>query len=334
MRKIYFIIAIAFVMPLSGCYYGSLSGEGNRPDYAVAIHGGAGYIKKENISDEKEAAYKAKLNEALSAAEQVVRNDGRAVDAVEAAINVLENSPLFNAGKGSVLTAEGKVEMDASIMMGKDKNAGAVAGVTSLKNPITVAKKVMEDSKHVMFDGEGAEKFALEQGMDTISNSYFITKERWESYRQKHPEAPEIDKFGTVGCVVLDKEGNLAAGTSTGGMSEKKYGRIGDSPIIGAGTYADNESVAVSATGHGEYFIRHAVAHDIHALVKYKNWTVERAGDHVINKKFVYYDVNGGLIIMDRFGHIHMPFNTPGMFRGYLKAGEKPAVKLYGEEDE
>ena len=333
MRKIYFIISLFIMFAFSGCYYGSLSGEGDRPDYAVAIHGGAGAIKKENISSEKEKAIKAKLNEAMNEAEKVLKDDGKAVDAVEAAIHVLEKSPLFNAGKGSVLTADGEVEMDASIMRGEDKNAGAVAGVRNIKSPISAAKKVMNESKHVMFARKGAEKFAFEQGMDSVPNEYFITQERWKRYKKKHPEAKEPDKFGTVGCVVLDKEGNLAAGTSTGGMSEKKYGRVGDSPIIGAGTYAHNETVAVSATGHGEYFIRHAVAHDIHALVKYKNWTVERAGDHVINKKFVYYDVNGGLIILDKFGHIHQPFNTPGMYRGYLKAGEEPVVKLYGEEE-
>jgi len=333
MKKIYFVIGLLVMVSLSGCYYGSLSGEGEKPKYAVVIHGGAGYITKETVNPEKEEAVKAKLKEALAEAEEVLKNDGSAVDAVEKAIHVLENSPHFNAGKGSVLTNQGKVEMDASIMRGEDQNAGAVAGVTNVKHPITAARKVMEDSKHVMFARDGAEQFAIEQGLDTVNNDYFITKERWEKYKEDHPEAREMHKFGTVGCVALDKEGNLAAGTSTGGMSDKKYGRVGDSPIIGAGTYAHNESVGVSATGHGEYFIRYAVAHDIHALVKYKNWTVERAGDHVINKKFVYYDVNGGLIIMDKFGHIHMPFNTPGMYRGYLKAGQESVVKLYRDEE-
>ena len=334
MRKVYYILSLFFIFSLSGCYYGSLSGEGEKPDYAVVVHGGAGTIKKENMTPEKEAAVEAKITEAMEQAEEVLKNDGSAVDAVEAAIHVFENSPLFNSGKGAVLTAEGKVEMDASIMRGKDKNAGAIAGVTNIKHPITAARKVMEESRHVMFTGGGAEKFAVEQQLDTVPNDYFITKERWERFKKNNPEAEEMHKFGTVGCVVLDKEGNLAAGTSTGGMSGKKYGRVGDSPIIGAGTYADNETVGVSATGHGEYFIRYAVAHDIHALVKYKNWTVERAGDHVINKKFVYHDISGGLIILDKFGHIHTPFNTPGMYRGYLKAGEEPVVKMYQEEEE
>lgn len=334
MRKLYFILGLIVMTSLSGCYYGSLSGEGERPKYAVVIHGGAGYITREDLSAEQEKAVKEKLNEALDAAEKVLKNDGSAVEAVEKTIHVLEKSPLFNAGKGSVLTSQGKVEMDASIMRGKDQNAGAVAGVTNVKHPITTARGVMEDSKHVMFAREGAEQFALEQGLDTVPNDYFITEKRWKRYKKKHPEAAEIHKFGTVGCVALDKEGNLAAGTSTGGMSEKKYGRVGDSPIIGAGTYAHNETVGVSATGHGEYFIRYAVAHDIHALVKYKNWTVERAGDHVIKKKFVYYDVNGGLIIMDKFGHIHTPFNTMGMYRAYLKAGKERVVKMYGEDEE
>jgi len=332
MIKKIFLLLIMPSLLLSGCYYGNLSEDDDRPDYVVAIHGGAGWILKENISEEKEAAATAKLNEALEAAEKVLQNGGHAVEAVEAAINILENDPLFNAGKGAVLTAEGTAELDASIMNGEDQNAGAIAGVKHIKNPISAARLVMQKSKHVMLAGEGADNYAADNGLDTVPNAYFITEARAANYNKNHPDKAPVHKYGTVGCVALDSKGNLAAGTSTGGMSDKEYGRIGDSPIIGAGTYAHNETVAVSATGHGEWFIRHAVAHDIHAMVEYNRWTVERAADFIIHRKFKYYDVNGGVIVLGKSGNVAMPFNTPGMYRGYLKSTGEREVKLYGEE--
>lgn len=332
LKKTILLLLVVPVVLFSGCYYSSLSGDEDRPDYVVAIHGGAGWIVKDNLSPEKEAAATAKLNEALDAAEAVLKEGGHAVDAVEAAINVLEDDPLFNAGKGAVLTAEGTAELDASIMNGENQNAGAIAGVKHVKNPISAARLVMEQSKHVMLAGEGADKYAAHQGLDTVPNSYFITKERAESYNKSHPDKDPVHKYGTVGCVALDSKGNLAAGTSTGGMADKEYGRIGDSPIIGAGTYAHNETVAVSATGHGEWFIRHAVAHDIHAMVEYNRWTVERAADFIIHRKFKYYDVNGGVIVLGKSGNVAMPFNTPGMYRGFVKSSGEREVKLYGEE--
>ncbi len=329
-------ILFLFILPaflLSGCYYGVLSDDDDRPDYVVAIHGGAGWITPENLSEEEEREAKAKIQEALEAAEEVLKKEGHAVDAVEAAIHVLENSPIFNAGKGAVLTADGTVEMDASIMNGEDQNAGSIAGVKHIKNPISGARLVMEKSKHVMLAGQGADEYAAQNGLDTIANSYFITKERAEAFNKNHPDKEPIHKYGTVGCVALDSKGNLAAGTSTGGMSDKEYGRIGDSPIIGAGTYANNETVAVSATGHGEWFIRFSVAHDIHAMVDYKRWTVERASDFIIQRKLNYFDVNGGVIVLDKNGEIAMPFNTPGMYRGYLKSTGEQSVMLYDNEE-
>ncbi len=334
-KKLHFKILLLFIFPaflFSGCYYGVL-GDEDRPEYVVAIHGGAGWITPENLSDEEEREATAKMQEALEAAEKVLKNEGHAVDAVEAAIHVLENSPIFNAGKGAVLTADGTVEMDASIMNGEDQNAGAIAGVKHIKNPISGARLVMEKSKHVMLAGQGADEYAAQNGLDTIANSYFITKERAEAFNKNHPDKEPIHKFGTVGCVALDSKGNLAAGTSTGGMSDKEYGRIGDSPIIGAGTYANNETVAVSATGHGEWFIRFSVAHDIHAMVDYKRWTVERASDFIIQRKLNYFGVNGGVIVLDKNGQIAMPFNTPGMYRGYLKSTGEQSVKLYSDDE-
>ena len=333
MSKKIILLLLLPVFMLSGCYYGNTGADAERPEYAVAIHGGAGWITPERYSDEEEAAARAKMNEALDAAEAILKNKGHAVDAVEAAINILEDSPIFNAGKGAVLTADGTVEMDASIMLGEDEQAGAIAGVKHVKNPISAARLVMEKSKHVMLSGEGADKYAAENGLDTVPNHYFITEERAKNFNKNHPDKEPVHKYGTVGCVVLDSEGNLAAGTSTGGMADKEYGRIGDSPIIGAGTYANNETVAVSATGHGEYFIRFSVARDIHSMVEYNRWTVERAADFIIHRKLKYYDVNGGVIVMDRNGKIAMPFNTPGMYRGFVKSTGEREVKLYGEDE-
>jgi len=244
-------------------------------------------------------------------------------------IKILENSPLFNAGKGAVFTHDGKNEMDASIMNGKTKNAGAVAGVTRIKNPITAAFEVMINSNHVLLSGYGANKFATIQKLEMVDPSYFYTDEKWNSLQKAlKKEKDEFSKMGTVGCVVLDKYGNLAAGTSTGGMTNKKFGRIGDSPIIGAGTYADNKTCAVSATGHGEYFIRYTVAYDISARMKYLDESIDKAATTVI-KNLKIKGGNGGVICIDSKGNISMPFNTLGMFRGFCKVGKEPQIFLY-----
>ena len=303
-----------------------------KPAYAIAIHGGAGTILKENMTPEKEKAYQTALNEALTIGEDILKEGGDALDAVVQTIEYLENSPLFNAGKGAVFTNAGENELDASIMDGRDQNAGAIGGVKTIKNPIKAARAVMEKSAHVLLTGAGAEAFAKSQGIESIDPSYFHTDARWESLeRAKAKEEaktgaillPEDYKYGTVGCVVLDKNGNLAAGTSTGGMTNKRYNRIGDSPIIGAGTYADNNSCAVSCTGHGEYFIRYAVAYDLAARLTYTDATLEEAAGELVNSKLVEKGGSGGLISVDKNGNVAMPFNTPGMYRGYAKPGER-----------
>jgi len=263
-----------------------------------------------------------------------LESGGASLDAVVAVINIMEDSPLFNAGKGAVLTEKGVAELDASIMDGKTLKAGAVAGIKHVKNPITLARLVMDKSPHVMMMGDGAEEFAKENNMEMVDNNYFITPNRWRQY-QKMKEAQEKkskeEKHGTVGCVALDKNGNLAAGTSTGGMMMKKFGRVGDSPIIGAGTFADNNTCAVSGTGYGEYFIRLGIARDISDLMAYKNLTLNDAANEVIMKKLPLLGGDGGIIALDKNGNIAMPFNTEGMYRGYLMNGEKPVIKIYKE---
>ena len=302
--------------------------------YGLAIHGGAGMILKSNMTPEKETEYIQKLNDALQTGYKILENGGSSLDAVVAVINIMEDSPLFNAGKGAVLTEKGVAELDASIMDGKTLKAGAVAGIKHVKNPITLARLVMDKSPHVMMIGEGAEEFAKENNMEMVENNYFITPERWRQY-QKMKEAQDKkqkeEKHGTVGCVALDKNGNLAAGTSTGGMMMKKFGRVGDSPIIGAGTFADNNTCAVSGTGYGEYFIRLGVARDISDLMAYKNLSLSEAANEVIMKKLPQLGGDGGIIAIDKNGNIAMPFNTDGMYRGYLLNGEKPIIKIYKE---
>ena len=300
--------------------------------YVIVLHGGAGNISAENTPPGKQAALKSVLDEALNAGKQVLAKGGSSIDAVVAAIKILEDSPLFNAGKGSVVTEEGKAEMDASIMDGKTLKAGAIAGVTIIKNPIMAARAVMDHSEHVMLSGKGAEQFAREQHLDIVEPSYFITPERWKSFlRMKEQDSLKRvkEKFGTVGAVALDLDGNLAAATSTGGIMMKKSGRIGDSPIIGAGTYANNEACAVSATGHGEFFIRYVVAYDIAALMLYKHWSLGKASHFVINHKLKDAGGEGGVICLDRQGNIATPFNTSGMFRAWLKNdGKSEELKI------
>ena len=307
-----------------------------RPDYALVIHGGAGTILKENMTDERAEAIRAAMNEAMDAGEKVLREGGSSADAVEATIWVLEDSPYFNAGRGAVFTNAGINEMDASFMTGQDQNAGAVGGVTTIKHPISAARAVLERSEHVLLSGKGANDFATEQGLEVVDPKYFFTQERYDALQRaldgEKVEQEKIDvdkKHGTVGCVALDKAGNLAAGTSTGGMTNKRYNRLGDSPLIGAGTYADNATCGVSCTGWGEYFIRYAVAYDVHARMAYGGASVQEAADAVIHKTLVEKGGTGGLIALDAQGNVAMPFNTPGMYRGYLKAGGEREIEFY-----
>ena len=316
---------------------------------ALVIHGGAGTILRENMTAEMEAEYRAKLQEALQVGYAVLDEGGTSLDAVVATIKVLEESPLFNAGRGAVYTAAAAHELDASIMNGANREAGAVAGVTNLRHPIEAARAVMEHSPHVMMAGPGAEQFAAEQNLELVNNDFFDTEfrkgqleavqEREHMLDPKNGEGmlspAEVDyKFGTVGCVALDREGNLAAGTSTGGMTNKRYGRVGDSPVIGAGTFAENATCGVSATGHGEFFIRWTVASDIAALMRYQDLSVADAANKVVNEVLVEAGGSGGVIAMDRQGNVAMPHNTPGMYRGYMKEGGEPQVFIYGDETE
>lgn len=316
---------------------------------AFIIHGGAGVIRRGSLSPEKEAAYRAKLQEVLLAGYKVLQSGGTSLDAVETAIRMMEDSPLFNAGKGAVFTADGKNELDSSIMDGKTLAAGAVAGLHHVKNPISLARMVMEKSPHVMMVGDGAEMFARQMGVQLVDEKYFWTQERWndlqrvkEQERQK-AEAEKAgkkvsfnvdyateprNKFGTVGAVALDEFGNLAAGTSTGGMTNKKFGRVGDAPIIGAGTYANNTTCGISATGWGEFFIRLGVARDISAMMEYKNLTVQQAVDTEI-KKVGTLGGDGGVIALDKSGNIAISFNSEGMYRAYIDKDGKPVVEIY-----
>ncbi|WKN33206.1 isoaspartyl peptidase/L-asparaginase [Porifericola rhodea] len=321
-----------------------------RGKVAIAIHGGAGTIKRENMSPEREAEYRAKLEEALKAGHKILEEGGNSLDAVVAAIQIMEESPLFNAGKGAVFTNEGKNELDAAIMDGQSLQAGAVAGISTVKSPISAARAVMESSPHVMMIGKGAEQFAQEQGLEIVDPSYFYTDTRYEQLQRiKNTEKQQLDhdgdnrqglldqkfpdrKFGTVGAVALDMDGNLAAATSTGGMTNKRYGRVGDVPIIGAGTYADNNSCAVSATGHGEYFIRSVVAYDIAALMKYKGLSLNDAASQVIKEKLVEMGGGGGVISIDAKGNIALPFNTAGMYRASIDTQGQMYIGIYEDE--
>jgi L-asparaginase / beta-aspartyl-peptidase len=301
--------------------------------YTLVIHGGAGNITPANLPPEKAAQFETVLTEVLRNGDSILKVGGTSLDAVEFCVRMMEDCPLFNAGKGAVFNAEGKNELDAAIMDGKTGLAGAVAGVTTIKNPVSAARAVMEKSEHVMLSGKGAETFAAQQGLEIVTPDYFFTQPRWDAYMKTKANADSISnmdkKHGTVGCVALDRYGNLAAATSTGGMTYKKYGRIGDTPVIGAGTYADNSTCAVSATGHGEYFIRNVVAYDISALMKYKNLSVGEAADEVIMNKLKNQGGSGGIIAVDTKGNVTMTFNTNGMFRGSVKAGEKIKVGIF-----
>jgi len=310
-----------------------LAVRGQQP-WAIVIHGGAGVMSKEKMNEERQQEYKKVLTEALELGEKMLKEGAVSTDVVVEVIQVMENSPLFNAGKGAVFTSEGKNELDASIMEGRTLKAGAVAGVTNIKNPIKAAREVMLNSEHVFLSGKGASKFAKKQGLEMVNNKYFFTEERYQSLKQlqkRERKRTEKDNMGTVGCAVLDTRGNLCAGTSTGGMTNKKYGRIGDSPVIGAGTYANNKTCAVSCTGHGEYYIRLGFARDISALMEYKNLTVTEACREEI-RKLTEMKGDGGVIALDAKGNIAVEFNTGGMFRGYIKSSGEKEIAIFEAE--
>ena len=318
----------------------SSANEAKTAEYALVIHGGAGTILKKDMSEEREIAYRQALNEALDIGEGMLKAGSESIDVVEKVIHYMEDSPLFNAGKGAVFSHEGKNELDASIMRGSDMNAGAVGGVSNVRYPISAARAVMERSEHVLLTGIGAEKFAELQGLEIVDPSYFYTERRWnslqrilESEKTKLAAStdPDDKKNGTVGCVALDKNGNIVAGTSSGGMTNKRFNRFGDVPIIGAGTYADNSTCGVSCTGHGEYFIRYAVAHDVSARIKYLGQALPEAANDVVNKTLKNNGGSGGLIAVDKYGNVAMPFNSRGMYRGYAKPGER-YVGIYENE--
>jgi beta-aspartyl-peptidase (threonine type) len=347
--------------------------------YVLVIHGGAGTILKSQITPGKEKAITDALNVALDTGNKILKEGGSALDAVEAAVRTMEDNPLFNAGKGAVFTNEGKNELDAAIMNGKTLAAGAVAGVTTIRNPVTAARAVMEKSAHVMMTGKGAEKFAQQQGLEIVDPSYFYTRERWnglqkakyqdsllnefnkvneslqtihDSLSRKPPyrrtdslkKAPGKDekkkagvrqaenrdnKYGTVGAVALDRYGNLAAATSTGGMTNKRFGRIGDAPVIGAGTYANNATAAISGTGWGEFFIRLVMAKTISDMMEFGKWSLNESANEMVMKKLPALGGDGGLIAVDKDGNIAMPFCTEGMYRGYIRSSGERVVKMY-----
>ena len=306
--------------------------------FGLVVHGGAGTIVKSKMTPEKETAIRAALNEALNAGWSVLNEGGTSTEAAIAAVMVLEDSPFFNAGKGAVYTSSETHELDASIMEGQTLQAGAVSGVSNVKNPIVLARLVMTDSPHVMLSGKGAETFAEEHNLEIVSNDYFNTEYRYQQLQESKERAKKKaalqppEKFGTVGAVALDKHGNLTAATSTGGTTNKRYGRVGDSPIIGAGTYANNKSCAVSATGHGEFFIRNVVAHDICARMQYREESLSDAANSVVHDTLVEAGGSGGVIAIDRQGNVAMPFNTKGMYRGHRIGSESTVVKIYGDD--
>ena len=293
----------------------------------IAIHGGAGVILKGDLSEEREKLIREKLDEAISRGYQILNASGSSTDAVIETIKILENSPLFNAGKGAVFTNNGTIEHDASIMNGADLNAGASSGTMHVKNPITLANAIMTKSDHVFLSGSGAEEFAKKENLDMVEQDYFYTEFRFNQLKKMKDDS----KFGTVGCVAMDKKGNLVAGTSTGGMTNKKWGRIGDSPIIGAGTYANNNTCAVSCTGSGEYFMRSVVAYDVSALIEYEKLSLKDAVSKIIHKKLPAIGGDGGLIAIDNKGNIAMDFNTPGMYRASINKNGEKVIEIYSE---
>jgi len=303
--------------------------------YSLAIHGGAGTILRSAMSEEKEAAYRQALEQAITEGEAILSQGGSAVEAVEKAVQLLEDCDLFNAGRGAVFTHEGTHELDASIMCGHSLNAGAVAMVSGIKNPVSLARAIMDHSPYVFLCGAGAEQFAEEQQIERAPAEYFYSALRFqqleEAREKQRVQLDHSDKFGTVGAVALDEAGNLAAATSTGGLTNKQYGRVGDSPIIGAGTYANNNTCAVSCTGFGEYFIRGVAAYDVSCLMAYGKQSLQEASQRVIHQHQAALGGDGGLIAVDCLGNIALPFNSVGMYRGWVQKGKKKQVKIYRE---
>ena len=320
--------------------------DNHEPTFGIVIHGGAGTILRKNMTPEKEQEYRAVLAEVIQVGHRILKAGGSSQEAVEKTIHVMEESPLFNAGKGAVLNAEGSIELDASFMRGDNLDAGAISGVKTIKHPISAAIQVMEASPHVMLSGGGADTFAAEQGLEIVAPEYFFTERRINALKRVQEAAAakktswtpeernflEHQRYGTVGCVALDLSGNLAAGTSTGGMTNKNWNRIGDAPIIGAGTYANNATCAISATGWGEFFIRSVVAHDISALMEYKGLTIQEAAYEVIHNKVAKLGGDGGVVGIDRNGKPMMEMNTPGMYRAHMDAAGNLEVKIYQDE--
>ncbi|QLK60574.1 beta-aspartyl-peptidase [Enterobacteriaceae bacterium Kacie_13] len=324
----------------------SAASVSNKKRPVIAIHGGAGAITRASMSAEKEHYYLAELERIVSSGQAILAAGGSALDAVTEAVRLLEECPLFNAGKGAVFTHQGTHELDACIMDGRTLDAGAISCVNHIRNPILTARKVLEVSPHVMFTGAGAEAFAREQGQEMVGAEYFFTQERYDQLQRAiaadsgvlldhdgasqsgDPLDPER-KFGTVGAVAMDALGNLAAATSTGGMTNKQAGRVGDSPVIGAGCYASNNTVAISSTGTGEVFMRTVAAYDVAALIEYAGLTLEEAAHKVVQEKLLPLGGIGGMIAIDRFGNVALPFNSEGMYRGFARVGDAPSVSIY-----
>ena len=338
------------MLALPSLYLSVSATESKKSPIAIVIHGGAGTIQRELMSDEMERTYRGVLSKAIESGYQILKNDGSSTEAVIATITTLEDSPLFNAGHGAVFNHDGNIELDASIMQGGDLNAGAVAAVSRVKNPITLALAVLEHSPHVMLVGDGAEMFAKQQGIVLVPNQYFKTERRrlqLEEILAKEKGAPlsktvsnallteyrfDEKKLGTVGAVAIDKNGDIAAGTSTGGMTNKRFGRVGDVPVIGAGTYADNNSCGISATGHGEYFIRATVAHDICARMEYKGISLQKAQDEVVQEKLVKMNGSGGVIGVDKDANVAFSFNSLGMYRASINKDGVRQIKIFKDD--
>ena len=350
MKNIYLLLSLLLISSACNAPKKTSNEQKETPvnEFAIIIHGGAGTILKKNMTPEKETAYKLKLEEAVKTGYEILKNGGSSGDAVVKTIQVMEESPLFNAGKGAVFTHEETNELDASFMDGKTLNAGAVAGVKDIKSPIEAARIVMTNSDHVMLSGSGASQFAKEQGLEIVDPSYFYTENRFKSLQRiKDKEKTALDhddkeasfydadiknsKFGTVGCVALDKNGNITAGTSTGGMTNKRWGRIGDSPIIGSGTYANNKTCGVSSTGWGEYFIRSQVAYDISAQMEYQQKSLKEATKDVIQNKLTKLGGTGGVVALDKNGNMSFEFNTTGMYRASMNDKGDLIIKIYND---
>ncbi len=338
MRIYSYLLILTWIV--SSCSPGEINNT-NQGKFAIVIHGGAGQMDPLEMSIEVQNSYTAALDTALDLGLKALEAGKSSLDAVAEVIVYMEDNPLFNAGRGAVFAHNGRNELDASIMSGIDLSAGAVTGVTDVKNPILLALKVKEKSKHVMLSGSGASQFAREQGLEMVDSSWFFTEKNFRSLKNALEKEKVITmdsllitgyKYGTVGCVALDKNGNLAAGTSTGGMTNKKYGRIGDSPVIGAGTFANNKTCAVSCTGHGEFFIRYTVAHDISAQMEYKKCSVQESAHEVIFNKLEPVKGSGGVICLDKSGNCAMEFNTSGMFRAYGNSRGEKIVRIFKED--